>query len=380
MRKALPTAIDLFAGAGGMSLGFKQAGFRVIGAFELEQRNVETYRQNFPSAHVHQADLSECSGKELLTAAQENAGQVDVIFGGPPCQGFSYGGKRDLHDERNLLIYDFARIVREIQPKYFVLENVHGLLSGHARDVVNSFIHRVRLAGYRVVDDIRVLNAADYGVPQRRKRTFILGCQTELTTPRYPEPASLINEDGSPYSPTVWDAISDLPDIDKYDNLFDRDCYDGALGTPSHYAKLMRNEIKEESDRFIRRRAMPTSLTGCLRTDHSKATTRRFSETKPGTAEPVSRYYRLHKHLVSPTIRAGTGSDHGSHTAPRPIHPERPRCITVREAARLHSFPDWYQFHSTRWHSFRQIGNSVPPRLARFVANSISTAIQENQK
>lgn len=370
-----PVAIDLFCGAGGMSLGFKQAGFRVVGAFDNEERHVRAYRRNFPETPAYNIDLRETTGDDLLRLLGSSAGEVDLVFGGPPCQGFSVGGKRALDDERNLLIYDFARLVRQIAPRYFVLENVQGLLLGHARSAVDSFVHRVRLGGYRVVEDIRALNAADFGVPQRRHRTFIIGCRSALPVPGYPNPTPIIDESGRPYSPVVRDAISDLPPVDRHEEFFCQDGFGGDLGAPTHYAKLMRGELKEPNDRFRIRAVNGNPLTGCLRTRHAPEIVERFRRTEPGTAEPISRYFRLCYDRVAPTIRAGTGDDHGRHTSPRPIHPEHPRCITVREAARLHSYPDWFQFDPTRWHAFRQIGNSVPPRLARCVGKSIQDAI-----
>jgi DNA (cytosine-5)-methyltransferase 1 len=229
-------------------------------------------------------------------------------------------------------------------------------------------------AGYCVLDTVRILNAADYGVPQRRKRTFVLGYRSELTPPNYPSIAPIENHNGATYFPTVEDAISDLPRVDEYEYLFDEDGFEGKLGRPGHYARLMRGEIKEPTDSLPLRQRNGKPLTGCLRTRHTPKTIERFSTTKPGTSEPISRYYRLSFEGLAPTIRAGTGNDHGKHTSPRPIHPEDPRCITVREAARLHSYPDWFNFDPTRWHAFRQIGNSVPPRLARCVAAQIKAA------
>jgi len=362
-----------------MSLGFKQAGFRVVAAFDAEERHVHTYKRNFPRTRVHVADLSATSGQELLELAQLTDGSVDVLFGGPPCQGFSVGGKRDLGDERNSLIYDFARLVRQIRPKYFVVENVEGLMLGKTRVVVQSFVRRVRRAGYQVVDPIQVLNASNYGVPQRRRRTFILGYEDGRNPPEYPGPSPIVDGRGRKYKPTVRDAIFDLPDVDCYAELFDTDGFEGALGRPRHYARLMRGELQEPSDGLAWPRRASTVLTGCLRTRHSETTVKRFDRTPPGGFEDVSRYHRLDYEGVAPTIRAGTGIDHGKHTAPRPIHPKLPRCITVREAARLHSFPDWFQFHETRWHAFRQIGNSVPPRLGRMVASKIVSALKVDE-
>lgn len=169
-----PTSIELFCGAGGMTLGFEQAGFDVLAAFDLEPINISTHSNNFPASRAFAADLSVETGESLRRIADVEQSEIDVVFGGPPCQGFSYGGRRDMTDERNQLIFDFARIVRQVRPKYFVMENVRGLMSEKSRPLINSFVRRVKLAGYTVVEPIRVLNAADYGVPQRRWRTFVL--------------------------------------------------------------------------------------------------------------------------------------------------------------------------------------------------------------
>jgi len=370
MGKSEPIAIDLFCGVGGMSLGFKQAGFRIIGAFDREQRHVNAYKKNFPSVPAICADLRHETGESLLGLVGCEQ-EIDVVFGGPPCQGFSMAGKRDLDDERNLLIFDFIRLVRQIKPKYFVMENVQGLMLGKAAVLLYSFVHRAHLAGYGTVKKVRALNAADFGVPQRRKRTFVIGYRSGLEPPSYPEATPIVDESGRPYSPTVRDAIADLPVIENYDELFEHDGFHGKLGQGSLYALIMRGEVQESSDMLAGRKRNGKSLTGCLRTRHSQESVARFDHTAPGTSEPVSRFHRLDYDSLAPTIRAGTGSDRGSHMAPRPIHPECPRCITVREAARLHSYPDWFEFDPTRWHAFRQIGNSVPPRMARFVAKRI---------
>lgn len=369
----LPIAIDLFCGVGGMALGFERAGFKIAGAFDLEPRHIETYRRNFGATSTHALDLSTVSGSDIRRLTGVGKSRVHVIFGGPPCQGFSVGGRRDKTDPRNKLLLDFARIVTEIKPCYFVAENVGGLLQGYGISVVKRFCKIVRDAGYDVVEPIKTLDAADFGVPQRRVRTFILGYRRSLTPLFYPEPRPLIDPaTRQPFFPTVRDAISDLPELEAYDHLLTSDGFDGELGSPSPYVTLLHN-------RFSPRRKMSRhaiGLTGCLRTVHSRDTIRRFSKTLPGTAEPISRYIRLQLDDVSPTLRAGTGSERGSHTAPRPIHPTLPRCITVREAARLHSFPDWFQFHNTRWHAFRQIGNSVPPTLALAVATQVANKVR----
>ena len=366
-----PASIDLFCGAGGMTLGFEQAGFDVLAAYDLEEFNIATHRANFPDTRAFAADLSTSSGDALRKLAALHRTEIDVVFGGPPCQGFSFGGRQDVDDDRNLLVYDFARLVRELNPKYFVMENVRGLMSSRAKPILESFVRRLKRAGYLVVEPIRVLNAADYGVPQRRLRTFVLGYRNGLVAPKYPDPRGIILRSGSRYKPVVRDAISDLPVLERFEHLFEQDAFDEPLlKTDNAYAALMRGTMKDPRD-HARKRKHRTSLTGCLRTRHSKATVRRFSSTPQGAAESISRYIRLALNEVAPTIRAGTGTDRGSHTAPRPIHPKVPRCISAREAARLHSLPDWFQLHGTRWHAFRQIGNSVPPLLASEVARAV---------
>lgn len=369
--KCKPIAIDLFAGVGGMSLGIKQAGFRVVGAFDVEARHIRAYKINFPTVSSHVLDLAKATSTEIRSLSRCDSEDIDLVFGGPPCQGFSVGGRHESSDERNLLILHFMRLVRSLRPKYFVLENVQGLLSRKNKSIFDSVLKRARLAGYRIAQDIQILNASDFGVPQRRKRVFFLGYRSDCSAICYPDPQPIIDQNGKGYYPVVSDAIADLPEVDKFDFLFNEDGYTGPLGDPSHYAKLMRNQLHEANDRYSAHRADTSALTGCLRTRHDPQIVKRFRQTLPGSIEPISRYYRLSADGVAPTIRAGTGSDRGSHTSPRPIHPIFPRCITVREAARLHSFPDWFQFDPTRWHAFRQIGNSVPPRLARVVSSVV---------
>lgn len=367
-RTSRPTAIDVFCGVGGMSLGFEQAGFDVAAAFDRDDRNVRAYARNFPHAAAHRVDLHRASGDELRTMAGLGRRTVDVLIGGPPCQGFSLIGKRDPGDPRSSLLYDFARLVRELEPRYLVMENVAGLMSGSARAYLDSFLRRVKRAGYDVVEPVRMLDASDFGVPQRRKRAFVLGARRGEELPDYPKR----NGDGT-LRPTVWDAIGDLPNVDDFPELLESDVFDGPLGKASQYAAVLRGERKDAPDKSRPPAEKHAGLSGCARTRHQAKTVERFAETQPGTTEPVSRFYRLHKDGVSTALRAGTGPDRGSFMAPRPIHPVHPRCITVREGARLHSFPDWMQFDSTKWHGFRQVGNAVPVLLARAIARQVLT-------
>lgn len=357
-----------------MSLGFEQAGFRVAAAVDIDKINVETHLKNFPECRAWCADLSCTSAEQVRCETGIGSLSIDAVFAGPPCQGFSLIGKRLREDPRNLLLYELARLVAELSPRYFVVENVEGILLGKAKEMLDSFVLRVETSGYCVAKPIRVLDAAEFGVPQRRRRVFILGHKAGLAAPEYPRPLSARNHTGA-MAPTVWDAIGDLPNIGKYKYLLKSDAYLGALGMPSPYARILRGEISDPYDKATERHVNGAGLGGCLRTQHTAETIKRFANTKQGTYDEVSRFYRLTRNGFAPTIRAGTGPAQGSFMAARPIHPFQDRCITVREAARLHSYPDWFVFHPTKWHGFRQIGNSVPPLFARALAESVRRAI-----
>lgn len=345
-----PTVLELFAGVGGLSLGFHNAGFKIVGAVEIDPINITTYRHNFPEVPVFQKDVTEINAESLLNHFGRSIHNVDVLVGGPPCQGFSLIGRRDENDPRNVLFTEMARLIGEVRPRYFVVDNVSGLLHGYGRQILNRFIKITMGYGYRVVTP-QVLQASHFNVPQRRKRVFILGYRDAMASPQYP-----VYENTS--CTTVWDAIGDLPNVDDFLELLTSDVYIGPLGPANKYVEQLRDRAGE-------------GLTGCGRTRHTVETVRRFQATTPGAIEPISRFLRLRPDGLSNTIRAGTDKSNGSHTAPRPIHPFHPRCITVREAARLQSFPDWFQFHPTKWHALRQIGNAVPPLLAEAVAMKI---------
>ena len=214
------------------------------------------------------------------------------------------------------------------------------------------------------------MNALWFGVPQDRERLFLIGARSGSPLPSYPEPTH--QEDREihdirklPLTPTVWDAIGDLPEVEDYDDLLERDWVDAKFDRPSEYAKSL---SMANGKRTLR-------LTSSLRTIHTPESRMRFAKTPHGCVEEVSRFLKLDPARYCNTLRAGTASDRGAFTSPRPIHPHTPRCITVREAARLHSYPDWFRFHVTKWHGFRQIGNSVPPLLARAVALRVIAAL-----
>jgi DNA (cytosine-5)-methyltransferase 1 len=383
-----PIGIDLFAGAGGMSLGFEQAGFDVAAAVEYDPVHCATHEYNFPDCAAICRNVGDIDGKYIRDRSRIGSQEVAVVFGGAPCQGFSMIGKRALDDPRNSLVYHFVRLVVELKASYFVFENVRGLTVGAHKKFLEEIIGEFRRAGYHVLEDYRVLNAAQHGVPQDRQRLFLMGARKGIQLPEYPEPTheGRINSNGGPRNlflratPTVWDALRDLPEADDYEELLDRDWVRARFKKSTAYSAILRGDETDPGDYSALRNFDATLLTSSLRTVHTDLSRRRFLETQQGETEPVSRFHKLDPDGICNTIRAGTASDHGAFTSPRPIHPYSPRCITVREAARLHSYPDWFRFHVTKWHGFRQIGNSVPPLLARAVASRIRTAFSIAKK
>lgn len=361
-----PTVLDVFAGVGGLGLGFEQAGFDVTAAVEVDPVHAATHAFNFPHCRTLCADATEISGTDIR---RRLSAPIDVIVGGAPCQGFSMIGKRALDDPRNQLIKHFLRLVVELKPAVFVLENVRGLTIGKHRQLLEELTTEFQGAGYSVTLPWHVLNARHYGVPQDRQRLFLLGAKG--MRPAYPTAKIL-----SPPT-TCRDALQDLPDAEQYDELVSSDTVsvDMPASGLSAYAREMRCLSNDAWHFGYVREWEPQLLTASLRTAHTDVSRRRFRETRPAAVEPISRFYKLAPNGVSNTLRAGTDSARGAFTSPRPIHYRYDRCVTVREMARLHGFPDWFRFHVTKWHGARQIGNSVPPPLARAVASSVLEAL-----
>ncbi|MCC2972667.1 DNA cytosine methyltransferase [Massilia sp. IC2-476] len=362
-----PIGIDLFAGAGGLSLGFEQAGFDIAAAVEIDPIHCATHEYNFPHTKTICKSVTELTGAEIREVAQLGNTNIDVVFGGAPCQGFSLIGKRALDDPRNQLVFHYVRLVKELQPKYCVFENVKGLTLGKHAQFLNELISALQDAGYDVLQPYKVLNAASFGVPQDRKRLFLIGTKRGLAMPSYPP-------ENHPTT-TVWEAIGDLPDANRFKTLLTKDCVQTEWSTTAEYARRLRGLESDPKDFSYPRIYDTTLLTSSLRTEHTKLSQDRFRATAHGKTEEVSRFRKLPPDGLCNTLRAGTDSARGAFTSARPIHPVYPRVITVREAARLHSYPDWFRFHTTKWHGFRQIGNSVPPILGRVVAEEIMKAL-----
>jgi len=364
-----PIAIDLFSGAGGLSLGFEQAGFDVAAAVEIDPVHAAVHEYNFPACRMLVRTVAGLSGNEIRSRAGIGGKRVDVVCGGPPCQGFSMIGHRMMDDPRNSLVAEFVRIVAELEASYFVFENVKGLTVGSHRKFLEEVIDDFGRFGYQVRAPWRVLNAMHHGVPQNRQRLILFGARRGLPLPEYPRAEITV--------PTCAAALADLPDSETFDDLWSSD----EVRIPdwpeitSTYARQMRCQSNDPWYFGYPRDWDPHLLTSSARTEHTDISRRRFSETKGGDVEPISRFFKLSAEGVANTLRAGTDSARGAFTSPRPIHFAHARCVTVREMARLHGFPDWFRLHATKWHGARQVGNAVPPPLARSVASEVIAAI-----
>lgn len=373
--------IDLFAGAGGLSLGFEQAGFDVVAAVEIDPVHCAAHKFNFPQTAVLSRSVVGLTAAEIRIAAGIGTAEIDCVFGGPPCQGFSLIGHRVLDDPRNNLVLEFVRLVAELDARTFVFENVKGLTIGKHRDFLDELVVAFDQAGYDIRLPWSVLDAARYGTPQHRQRLILYGAKKGQKLPTYPTPLFNAAGDkctlaGLPIGPSCRDAIGDLPDADRFASLMESDAVrTSSFGEPSGYAAALRCLSNDAWHSGYVRNWNPAILTSSARTTHTEISRRRYAETVAGNVEPISRFFKLPPDGVCNTLRAGTDGARGAFTSPRPIHYEHPRCITVREMARLHGFPDWFRLHATKWHGARQIGNAVPPPLARAIAASVVKAL-----
>lgn len=335
--------IDCFCGAGGLSLGFEKAGFKVEYAFDLDEAAIKTYKKN--PDHHHGAsfvrDIYKVSKKSIEEDLGHELGEIDVVIGGPPCQGFSVQRRGNNVDPRNQLVLEYVRLLKEIKPKFFVMENVGGILSERGKPYVKALFDNMKAAGYSIQQ--RKLTASNFGVPQDRTRVIIVG---ELTNGddanfRFPEP-----EEGP--KKTVREAISELMDKDE-------------TMVPNHKSdKLSALNIKriQSITEGQGRDSLPEELQlEC----HKKNSGHRHLDT----------YGRMAWDQPSPTITARFDS----FSRGRFGHPELDRTITLREGARLQTFPDSFEFVGTKVEVARQIGNAVPPVLAQRVAEKIKECL-----
>ncbi len=372
--------IDLFAGCGGFSLGFEKAKFNTVFALEIDEWASQTFKHNHPDVKLFTKDIKKIKNIKNLIPVK----QIDGIIGGPPCQGFSLSGDRDQKDPRNSLFMDFSRFVKTLKPKFFVMENVPGILSmktGNNESVVQIIKKQFHKIGYKVY--IQKLNAAFYGVPQLRERIFFFGIRNDFPmNPDYLIPKKIFNKDNF-YS--INDAISDLPLINA-----------GEGNTKQNYLKKPKNEYQKKmrrNNKFIfnhiamKHTQRLVDRFKVIRIGQSLANVpKKHMQRKRGDVSKISgKIYgqnnmRPNPKNPSPTIAASFQSNF--------IHPKLNRNFTAREAARLQSFPDNYIFYGKRttmsWEKnlsqYQQIGNAVAPLLAFEIAKSIKKYFKNIKK
>jgi len=333
--------IDCFAGAGGMSLGLKDAGFDPVGAFDLDPMSVATYNRNIKDC-AFDADVHRITGQSLLRRAKIKSGNLDLLAGGPPCQGFSRQRRGPDTDSRNDLVFEFLRLTKECRPRAFLMENVSAITAGRGRDILRRLVEGFEALGYTL--NQRVLDAADYSVPQHRRRLFIVGFRRDVGASfSFPTPSGRRR--------TVRHAIADLPDPSS------------SHAIPNHEA----DNISELNR---------------VRISHVP---------EGGGRDDIPVELRLPCHAVS-TEKAGHRGVYGrlswdkpagtittkcnSFTRGRFAHPRRDGNITMREAARLQSFPDTFIFAGAKVQVAHQVGNAVPPPLSRAIGSEISRTLR----
>jgi DNA (cytosine-5)-methyltransferase 1 len=361
------TAIDLFCGAGGFSEGFREAGFRVLAGNDIDEFAGETFALTHNEATFLPGPIEKLSARDFLRAAKLKRGELDCLIGGPPCQAFSvYNHQRGLHDRRSRLFREYLRIVDGLKPKWVVMENVTGITSVGKGRAVREIVEGLRESGYHV--EMTILRAEEYGVPQERRRIFFIGNRLGIPV-SWPEATH--GPERQPYV-TVWEAIGDLPRLRNgeapiaprsYRHApscdFQRYVRGNQSSVNNHQAPRLA-PINLERMKFIPgggswrdlpTRLLPAGMRRARRCDHTK------------------RYGRLVKTGLASTILTKCDLHWGAF-----IHPTQDRILTVREAARLQSFPDWFVFCGPRTEQFVQVGNAVPPLLGRRIAEALLTA------
>lgn len=368
---APPKIIDLFAGVGGLSLGAARAGFEVAACVELDAIAIASHAQNFPNSKHISTDVATLSGPQLEKLSGVPAAQLTGLIGGPPCQGFSLIGRRHSGDSRNDLFTHFFRLVAELKPAFYLAENVPGILSKSTSHLIDFALKQLPESYIKLPP--MVIEANRFGAPTSRKRVFFIGY----------DPALVENFELDDLLPKeihnflVRDALKGLPKIYSSWQREDQSWRKVKYSESNYFADRLTGHIPPGvgNENAIEQLEDQT-VSGFFGTQHSDETVSRFELLAPGDIDVVYRSRRLKMDGLCPTLRAGTAADKGSYQAVRPIHPTAPRVIAPREAARLQGFPDWFVFNPTKWHSFRQIGNSVSP----LVAERLLSVIREKLK
>ena len=366
-----PKAIDLFCGCGGISVGLQRAGFEVIAGIDIEKKYLASFIHNFPKAKALNTDITTVSPNEFMRTVCIAPGELDLLVGGPPCQGFSKNVPRKnryLEDPKNLLVKSFLDYCEVLQPKMVLMENVAEMKNGFEEAYSQEIINRLEEEGYTIT--AAVLNSADYGVPQRRRRAFFManrfGIQfaapkaTHVTQGRNDiKSLSLFDQ---PSHITVWDAIGDLPSVD-HGKGSELTAY--ITEAQNSFQRLMRGNLQSFRNHVARKLAdkqyqrLASILPGQGHKDLPE-----HLQTKGGYS---GAYGRLTKDMIAPTItrwvfHPGSG---------RWGHPVDIRTLTIREAARIQSFPDDFEFVGSYNDQAGQIGNAVPPLLAQAIVKSM---------
>jgi len=396
------SSIDLFGAPGGLSLGFEMAGFLSLATVDVDADGLKTYGRNFPKSKTILKDIRSVECEWFLAEVGISKGECDVLLGGPPCQGFSSVGRvkiaslvrkgvwkltngnpRLIDDPRNLLYREFLRFVESIGPAFFVMENVLGIRSYMNGQIVKEIVRGFEDTGYRT--DLKILDAAEYGVPQHRRRVFFIGNKLGVPNP-FPKPTHRTTDIETldkfmgvggvrlPKAVTVWNAIGDLPWIRAGAN---RDRTNYTKDPSCEYQKWARNGSEAVHNHITR--------------PHGKRDQKVFSKMKPGDQWKdlpkrdrdrygyrddvfTDKFKRLWKHKSAWTIASHIHKDGYVY-----IHPTQTRTVSVREAARLQSFPDTFVFEGSRTEQFRQVGNAVPPLMARAIAVEIRKVLEKHR-
>lgn len=342
-------AISLFAGAGGCSLGFSIYGVNILGAYDIWEEAVQTYNRNFSGQKAHVTDLANCDFEQIRKTLGLKKGELDLIIGGPPCQGFTTLGKRGENDPRNKLLLNYAKALEIFNPRWFMMENVEGMLTTAKGNFVVEAVDRMIKLGYTLC--IKKVYMHEYGIPQRRKRVIIVGNREgkDFTFPRITVMASGFRyKDGTC---TLYDAISDLETIDKPEINHVRKFEEGI--------KLKRIESLKEGDTM---KNLPLEL---QHKSYARRAARRVCDGMPSEKRggAPSGLKRLVYNEPCLTI---TGSCTGEF-----VHPRENRMLTIRECARIQTFPDDFIFVGSDSQQEQQIGNAIPPLFANIMAEQI---------
>lgn len=361
-----PTAIDLFCGCGGISEGLRRAGFRILAGADVEKKYIQSFVRNFPEAKHLKIDLASWSPERLAERLALKPGDLDLLVGGPPCQGFSKNvprSRRRLDDPKNQQVSTFLSYCEWFRPNLVLMENVAEMRRGFDEVYTTEVNERLSALGYSV--DHRVLLSADYGVPQRRRRAFFLAARS-AKAPVFPHPTHV----GSSNEPdlfakshvTVWEAIGDLPPLKHGEG--DDPC-EYAAAPFSDYQRTVRNGQKVVAN-HVARKLQPKQYArlASLQPGQGLKDLPTELQTKGGYS---GAYGRLTEEMVAPTItrwvfHPGSG---------RFGHPRDIRVVTIREAARLQGFPDSFEFEGTYLQQAGQVGNAVPPLVSEAIGRTL---------